>query len=399
MILNVTTGSALNYRVVGGTTEPENQIDNTIWVPTDVDIPKHEFSVSDLHTGYKDTDLLEGKKLANGYLDSAGAVVEPDADTPQVYTEAYIPVTSEKTYTFNYEVSETKILWLAVAEYKENNVFSKRVVLVDKVSAKEKTGDYTPSGKDVVAVRLTWRTFQNVETTATFVEPDAKYTIEEPEEGTVWFQIGTQSPTTFNALRKNVLMVSPLAAKQYVGGQWVAVEAKTYQGGQWVEWIVYYYNAGDECTDLTGGWESQAFRPAATAASTRRAGKPTVTKGDTSITLVGKAMEWDSSLSSNVRYAGGLFTGAAVDLTGVDTLHLNVRTYRFEGSTSDLIGCFFGVTAEAKDYYTPAAQVRIEGTGLIDLDVSELTGAYYLYVSISYPGATAPTIGFSEVYS
>lgn len=222
---------------------------------------------------------------------------------------------------------------------------------------------------------------------------------EAPSEGMVWISTGLSSTVAFNALRKNTLQVYPLAAKQYVGGQLVAREAKSFRGGEWVEWVTYYYNSGDECTGVTGGWEAKAFRPSATEANTCRAGAPTVTKGETSITMVGKAMVWDSTISANVRRAGALFTAEAVELTGAETLHLNVDSFAFSEATQDWIGCFFGATAEAKDYYTPAAQVKVEEAGTVDLDVSALTGPYYLYVALCYPGTTAPTIVFSEISS
>lgn len=222
---------------------------------------------------------------------------------------------------------------------------------------------------------------------------------ETPAEGMVWFSTGQSSGVAFNALRKNTITVCPLAAKQYVEGQWVAQEAKSFQGGEWVEWVTYYYNSGDECTGVTGGWEAKAFRPYATAVNTRRAGAPTVTKGDTSITMVGKAMVWDSTISANARHAGALFTTEAVELSGADTLHLNVDSFDFGGASQDWVGCFFGATAEAKDYYTPAAQVKVEEAGTVALDVSALTGPHYLYVALCYPGATAPTIIFSEISS
>lgn len=41
------SGAGLNYKVVGGTTQPENPSENTIWVNTDVDITSHIFSATE----------------------------------------------------------------------------------------------------------------------------------------------------------------------------------------------------------------------------------------------------------------------------------------------------------------------------------------------------------------
>lgn len=79
------------------------------------------------------------------------------------------------------------------------------------------------------------------------------------QEWDVWFQTGTESEVEFNALRKNGLQVYPLSAKQYVGGVLVDKIAKSYQDGKWVEWIRYFYKAGDEYEDVTGGWTSDGY--------------------------------------------------------------------------------------------------------------------------------------------
>lgn len=80
-----------------------------------------------------------------------------------------------------------------------------------------------------------------------WIDTDAKITgwlfsshqPENPAEGMVWISTSTSSTAPFNALKKNVIMVYPLSAKQYVNGAWVNKTAKTYQGGKWVDWIVY----------------------------------------------------------------------------------------------------------------------------------------------------------------
>lgn len=81
----------------------------------------------------------------------------------------------------------------------------------------------------------------------------------EPEkmaEGEVWFPTGTSRAVEFNALKKNSLQVYPLYARQYVGGAWVSKPAKIYQAENWVNlWDGVLYDAGDQCEEITGGWE------------------------------------------------------------------------------------------------------------------------------------------------
>lgn len=72
-------------------------------------------------------------------------------------------------------------------------------------------------------------------------------------DGDVWIQYSTQGNTK-NILKQNALMISTISAWQHVDGAWVDREAVSYQGGKWVDWFRYLYKAGNEYTDITGGW-------------------------------------------------------------------------------------------------------------------------------------------------
>lgn len=88
------------------------------------------------------------------------------------------------------------------------------------------------------------------------------FSVTQPENmlpGEVWVYIGTSSTVAFSATKKNPVMVYPISASQYVDGALVGVGAYSYQNGKWVSWITYLYRAGDECTDLTGGWQGRAW--------------------------------------------------------------------------------------------------------------------------------------------
>lgn len=89
------------------------------------------------------------------------------------------------------------------------------------------------------------------------------FSAEEPEaaEGLVWVTVGSSSGVAFNALRKNTLMVYPISAKQYTGGEWVARAAQSWQGGEWVSWWAEgtLFENGVDDTDVTGGWTSYPY--------------------------------------------------------------------------------------------------------------------------------------------
>lgn len=74
----------------------------------------------------------------------------------------------------------------------------------------------------------------------------------EPSEGMVWITVSNTSPVAFNALRKNELMIYPIAAKQYIGGVWVDKTAMIYQDGAWQSWItdIIAYDGGIQDLEL-----------------------------------------------------------------------------------------------------------------------------------------------------
>lgn len=89
------------------------------------------------------------------------------------------------------------------------------------------------------------------------------FSVSEPKEkakGMLWVTVGEDSTVSFNALKKNEILICPVGVKQYIGGAWVEKVAKTYQNGTWKDWRVYLYNEGDLCADLTGGWTNASVK-------------------------------------------------------------------------------------------------------------------------------------------
>lgn len=203
------------------------------------------------------------------------------------------------------------------------------------------------------------------------------------EAGMVWITVGTASTAEFNALKKNSIQVYPMSAKQYIGGAWVEKTAKSYLGGGWVDWRRYLYNCGDECTDVSGGWSGYAYK-SSDSGSTVNA--PTVTKGTGSITV--KQNGYNSS--SAKYYAGALFSEKAVDLSNYGTMKINVT--EFSGSSANLV-----VTKTKGNNYTIAGKVEIKSTGAFSVDVSSLSGDYY--VALMIQGVqNATTVTFTEIF-
>lgn len=169
-------------------------------------------------------------------------------------------------------------------------------------------------------------------------EPDAA-------EGAVWIQTGMSSEAPFNALKKNSIMVYPIAVKVCDGTEFSFADASVYQDGEWkqisVAWDGVLFDNGDQYEAVTGGWVNAS--------------------GDTLA----------ASFYSNQNFSPPVRTEKMIDLTDFDTLHV-----AYSGVTKS---ARFGVT-KTKDL-TLASQFAANkpaSVGTVELDVSGLTGEYYV---------------------
>lgn len=175
--------------------------------------------------------------------------------------------------------------------------------------------------------------------------------------GEIWFKTGNSSAAAFNALKKHYLGTYPAGCKQYVSGTWVSKTAKTYQNGEWIDWVLYLYIAGDECSRITGGWGF--FKEDASA---------TGTKNSTSITIA----------SAGGFKAVNSHTTNPIDLTDVATLKINATSRNSTQNDYVRIGVSMKPNAIATGLF--AAYADITETGVTELNVSNLTGSYYVIV-------------------
>ena len=166
-----------------------------------------------------------------------------------------------------------------------------------------------------------------------------------PDEGAVWILTGTSSSVSFNALKKNSILVYPISAKQYVGGNWRNVSAYIYQDDEWAEFSKtfdgYLFNNGSVNEDITGGWIGDAASTIGT-------------------TLYGHAGNIGAQTSGTIK------TANLIDLTDYTTINVN----RTAGTGNILI---FVSEGEGRD-----KQMYTTDLGIISLDVSEIKGKRYI---------------------
>lgn len=167
-----------------------------------------------------------------------------------------------------------------------------------------------------------------------------------PVAGMVWIKTGDSSDVSFNALKRNGIVICPVTAYQYRSYNWYEVEAKTYQNGAWREWgpsVLYLYNNGDECSEVTGGLKKQEY-------------------SDYMIVMTAKS----------------------IDISKYKTLEVNVN--RLSGEL------YFGF---GRTLTEALVEWKISTTGVFRQDISSLSGSVYIGFRFFY--GSDPAIDIREI--
>lgn len=146
-----------------------------------------------------------------------------------------------------------------------------------------------------------------------------------------------------------------------------------------LSYTTYYYNKGDQCTSVTGGWS------AGTVSGNYVAGTPSIGTDRITCSSYG-ATEVTTAVTKN-----------KVDLTNVSTLHITSPS-----GSSAMYGYYgyFGVSTSRNGLVERAAQVKIpSGSNVsVTLDVSSLTGSYYLMLRMYAGESGADQVDMSVCY-
>ena len=133
--------------------------------------------------------------------------------------------------------------------------------------------------------------------------------------------------------------------------------------------IVYLYSKGIVNTSVTGGLTAYAYKPSSSGSD---ATKPSISNSSSDMTISCPA-------GSAAQSAGTVYTTNKVDLTKIKTINMKVSSFAV-GSSSSYVR--IGAVSTKATGYTFAAVKTISKTGTVSLDVSNLSGSYYLVVSL-----------------
>lgn len=139
----------------------------------------------------------------------------------------------------------------------------------------------------------------------------------------------------------------------------------------------YLYKNGNQYESFTGGLNGYSIG-SSSSGSTRVS--PTVAYGKNTITVT-------VDLGSHAFTVGSLFVKNTIDLTMCSILSINATSRSGNSGTIAI-----GVTKTRADKYESAAIIEINRTGAVSLDISDLTGEYYIFITLS--GASNKSISF-----
>lgn len=189
--------------------------------------------------------------------------------------------------------------------------------------------------------------------------------------GMVWIKTGLYSMNAFNALKKNGIQIYPLNAYQYNGSSWVSKPIKIYQGGAWKTPEVYLYNY-DKL-----GYTWQSVGKAISSDSGGDPVAPTVTTSSSGVMNIDHTETYDGD-----RYNTGIvYITQKIDFSQANTLTFNgVLTTNKEAKYCSRLCIWSNIGEYVSTNLVKEIQAEVNGT--VTLDVSTLTGSYYVGFSI-----------------
>jgi hypothetical protein len=173
-------------------------------------------------------------------------------------------------------------------------------------------------------------------------------------EGRVWIDVGTSSTATFNASKKNVLMIYPVAVKQYINGAWVSKTAKIYKNGSWVEIAASAFYIFKSGTGLMNGITGFSNATCSTTAIT----------GTSPI------------YSSNKEYKY-IECNESIDVTNYSTAHFSGVSCAFDGNgnaNNSKVSVYVGSASTVVGSTVTSGTATLASDGTYTVDISSIKG-------------------------
>lgn len=200
----------------------------------------------------------------------------------------------------------------------------------------------------------------------------------EPFEGLVWICTGLFSDIKFDILKnKNSIELCPLYARQYINNQWVDVFTVIYQNNTWtdlINWNTVFITKG-LITDKYGTFGNPNHYTFSTNTTDHNRCSSTITSDGEKITITWSKYSGSAGYNSTYTYFAN-----KIDVTNISAIRLIVKNAGIGGKQS------YGIclTSKIGDGATSGSVANASGLQLNTetiLDVSSLTGSYYLVIT------------------
>ena len=372
MIYVLGGGENLNFKVVGGTTEPSNPKENTIWVNTDTAITSWDFSATEpnrrsgnknliVHPFYNTTMTINGVTITDngdGTLTLNGTcTANGDFRLSHSGVNRLEFILQPGTYQVSGNANSSESSHHVKVAYSYDNWATAiwggsdgKPFVVEK-EAKARANLTILKG--ATFSNLVYKPQLEKGSSATsFVKGDAT--------GQVWFGTDTSSSLAFNALKKDNLTVYPNLTKQYVNGAWGNKTVKIYQNGALEDLIpigtIFDTNYGGIVDPISVAYQ----------------------QANASVTIASQGITYVYSSTGNAQ--SGVISDKLYDITDFNTLVVEATISGIGGSKYE------GRMGVAKskwvvDKFTFAAQTYFTANNtrtVYELDVSSLGGEYYV---------------------
>lgn len=197
------------------------------------------------------------------------------------------------------------------------------------------------------------------------------YEPQQKQEGLIWIETSNISNIEFNVLKKNNIDVYPLFIKQYINNTWEQKEAKIYQNEWLTWWTGSIYDQGNENINITGGFEHN--------------GNGTCNKGSNYITI-----SYSGTGKSH------LHTKNKINFSVFNNLYINVTGLSLpSGNPNSAAGLW--IDDDTTEDNGSIESLNFTHTGLHVLDISNITGSYYLTLrAFSYSSSSSLT--FNKIW-
>lgn len=384
MIYVMSGGINLNFEVKYGKTAPTSPKENTIWVNTDVEVTSWDMSAEQpqRRSGNKNENVYpfyDKSKVSNGitWTDKGDGTITASGTAtansdfqciyysqffrlePGTYTLSGCPSGggTSSYYIYVYDIDNSKALAYDVGSGRTFTITARtHINLVVRVAS-------GTNGTFVFRPQL-----ERSSVATSFVKGTA--------EGQLWLET-ISGDIIVNALKRGGIWLKLGGCKQYINGVWTGKVAQIYQGGAWkvIENTLFLFKSTDN-TAITGGWTATGNNVSASS----------VTIKDGKITFKNIAGASDN---------GQWYVGPKnkIDLTDYKTLRVTIDSVT--AVTNNYIGAGSVQTYGGIALNSPAAVKAVSGAGTYELDISEVSGSYYVGFGSYQNTNTDYTVEFS----